>query len=268
MEPIELDNYQREPSEIIRLLQQELADTNQEVLALTMELDKRIEELRAVESKLRKLLSEKTTLFQEVHHRVKNNLQIVCTLLAMQIGNSDNNPLVNPLKNAHQQVLAMALIHEQLYQSETLAHINFGAYVNSLADRLFGAYCIDPARIRLELRTEPVHISMDQAIPCGLILNELLSNSLKHAFRDGREGRITVTVGRTGDEKLELVVADNGRGLPPGFGFESDRKSLGLRVVRALIEQLDGEYSVSGEAGLTFRIRWSAPEATPREADL
>jgi two-component sensor histidine kinase len=267
MELIESDNYRREPSEAIRLLQQELADTNQEVLALTLELDRRIEELRAVETKLRKLLSEKTTLFQEVHHRVKNNLQIICTLLAMQIGQRDD-PLVGPLKNAHQQVLAMALIHELLYQSETLAHINFGVYVKSLADRLFGAYCIDPARIHLELRVQPVQISMDQAIPCGLILNELLSNSLKHAFSDGREGRMTITLQRTGAGKVELAVADNGVGLPPNFCLEGERQSLGLKVVRALIEQLDGEYSVTSEAGSTFRILWTAPETAALDAGL
>jgi two-component sensor histidine kinase len=208
---------------------------------------------------LRQSLAEKTTLLQEVHHRVKNNLQVVCSLLSMQIACSDGLPFAGPLEDAHSRVLAMSLIHEQIYQSDTLANLNFGEYIGALADRLFTAYCVDPSRIRLELNVDLIHLDVNHAIPCGLILNELLSNSLKHAFRDGREGAIRVSLKETGNDHVELTVADDGSGLPVGFRLE-DARSLGLLVVRTLIHQLRADIAVTSEAGAMFRFGWKLPE--------
>jgi PAS domain S-box-containing protein len=204
--------------------------------------------------RLRQSLAEKTMLLQEVHHRVKNNLQVVCSLLSMQIAGA-GVPACGALEDAHSRVLAMSLIHEQLYQSNTLADLNFGEYIEALADRLFTAYCVDPSRIRLELNVDLIDLDANHAIPCGLILNELLSNSLKHAFRDGRAGAIRVSLKKTGKDHVELTVADDGNGLPVGFRLEEAR-SLGLLVVRTLTHQLRADVSITSDAGAMFRFGW------------
>jgi two-component sensor histidine kinase len=211
---------------------------------------------------LRRSLAETTTLLKEVHHRVKNNLQVICSLLSMQIACSDS--FSQPLSDAHSRVLSMSLIHEQIYQSETLADLNFGTYIDALSAKLFGAYCVDPSRIRLELSVEPISFSVDQAIPCGLILNELISNSLKHAFSDGRKGVIRVSLRETEDRFVELVVSDNGVGLPVDFRLEQCQ-TRGLRVVSTLIRQLRADLSVVGGDGATFRFGWKRPDAVNLE---
>jgi PAS domain S-box-containing protein len=207
---------------------------------------------------LRRSLIEKTALLQEVHHRVKNNLQVICSLLSMQISCAGNESS-GPLNDARSRVLSMSLIHEQIYQSETLVDLNFGAYIEALASRLFGAYCVNPSHIRLELSVEPISLGLDQAIPCGLILNELLSNSLKHAFGDGREGVIRISLRQCESGYVELAVADNGVGLPVDFNLEHSR-TLGLQVVGTLIRQLGADLRVKGEGGATFTFGWKLPE--------
>jgi PAS domain S-box-containing protein len=206
---------------------------------------------------LRRSLVETTTLLKEVHHRVKNNLQVICSLLSMQIACNDS--FSQPLSDAHSRVLSMSLIHEQIYQSDTLAHLNFGEYIDALSEKLFSAYCVDPSRIRLEMSVEPISFGVDQAIPCGLILNELISNSLKHAFRDGRRGTIRVSLRETENNCVELAVSDNGVGLPADFRLEQCQ-TLGLQVVRTLIRQLRADLSVAGGApggdGATFTFGW------------
>jgi two-component sensor histidine kinase len=233
---------------------------------LSDELERRVDE-RTVE--LRRLLGEKTLLLKEVHHRVKNNLQVVCSLLSMQIGCSPEGSCSRPLNDAHSRVLAMSLIHEHIYQSETVDDLNFGEYVEQLCSQLFSAYCVDPARIRLRLRVEPIHLTVDQAIPCGLILNELLSNSLKHAFRDGREGVIQISLRTLENGRIELEIADNGMGLPADYRLDNGR-SLGLKVVNTLIRQLRADLFVSGEGGALFRFGWTlstlAPDPEPESA--
>jgi two-component sensor histidine kinase len=187
---------------------------------------------------------------------VKNNLQVVCSLLSMQIACSGDGPFARPLNDAHCRILAMSLIHEQIYQSETVSDLNFGEYVEQLCSRLFSAYCVDTSRIRLALSVAPIHLTVDQAIPCGLILNELLSNSLKHAFSDGRPGVIRIVLRTRPHGRIELEVADNGKGLPPNYRLENGR-SLGMQVVSTLIRQLRADLVVSGTRGASFRFGWT-----------
>jgi two-component sensor histidine kinase len=203
---------------------------------------------------LRRLLDEKTTLLKEIHHRVKNNLQIVSSLLSMQIAAAESELVTGPLEDAYSRVLAMSLIHQCIYQSETLGDVNFAGYIEALADRLFAAYCVDQARIRLETALEPIPIALDQAIPCGLILNELISNALKHAFPDGRDGRIRISLRRAGN-RVALSIADNGIGLPPDFQWQ-DSRSLGLQVVHTLIGQLHAQLDVTGAGGTGYCFSW------------
>jgi two-component sensor histidine kinase len=219
---------------------------------LSDELEQRVEERTVA---LRQSLIETTTLLKEVHHRVKNNLQVICSLLSMQIACSENDQFARPLNDAHSRVLAMSLIHEQIYQSDTLADLDLGEYIALLSERLFSTYCVDPSRIRLELVVEAVHLTMHQAIPCGLILNELISNSLKHAFKDGREGLLRVSLTKLATGNVELTVSDNGVGFPQGFNRETGH-SLGLQVVNTLIRQLRANLTVTGQDGTTFRFDW------------
>jgi two-component sensor histidine kinase len=203
---------------------------------------------------LRQALAEKTLLLKEVHHRVKNNLQVICSLLSMQIDQAAGSACAAALNDAHSRVQAMSLIHEQIYQSESLADLDFGEYVQALSYRLFATYCVDPGRIGIELDVEPFRLEIERAIPCGLILSELFSNALKYAFADGRAGLIRVSLRRTPAERMELAVEDNGCGLPAELDWETTA-SLGMQVVRTLSRQLRAEVSVrSGPEGTSFRF--------------
>ena len=203
---------------------------------------------------LRQALAEKTMLLKEVHHRVKNNLQVICSLLSMQIDSAVGMSCGAALNDAYSRVQAMSLIHEQIYQSESLADLNFGEYVQALSQRLFATYCVDRSRIGIELSVEPVRLDMQQAIPCGLILSELFSNALKYAFPDGRSGMIRVSLRRTAVGRMELAVEDNGCGLPADLDWQTTA-SLGMQVVRTLGRQLRAEVSVrSGSEGTSFRF--------------
>ncbi len=219
---------------------------------LNEELEQRV---AARTSELKQSLTEKTTLLQEVHHRVKNNLQVISSLLSMQVGATDPK-LSGALQEARHRVLAMSLIHEQLYQSETLSEVDFGSYVKLLARQLFDAYCVNPCRIQLQVNAEAITLPVDAAIPCGLILNELLSNSLKHAFPNGRTGGLQITFRMLEENRVELCVADSGVGLPPDFCIE-DAKSMGFKVVRVLVAQLGAELEIRGDAGSSFSLTWA-----------
>jgi two-component sensor histidine kinase len=220
------------------------------------EADQEIERRVAQRTReLKRLLDEKTTLLKEVHHRVKNNLQIVSSLLSMQIASGASDLVTGPLEDANSRVLAMSLIHECIYQSETLGEVDFAGYIEALAERLFTAYCVDPARIHLETALEPIPIALDQAIPCGLILNELISNALKHAFPDGHEGRLRISLRRAGGNRVALAIADNGIGLASGFRWQ-DSRSLGLQVVHTLIGQLHADLDVTCEGGTRYCFSW------------
>jgi two-component sensor histidine kinase len=195
-----------------------------------------------------------TMLLREVHHRVKNNLQVICSLLSMQIDDTTGASCAAALNDAYSRVQAISLIHEQIYQSETLSDLDFGEYVQALSQRLFATYCVSPARIGIELSVEPVRFDMQRATPCGLILSELFSNALKYAFPDGRSGVIRVSLRRGAGGRMELSVEDNGCGLPADLDWQTT-PSLGMQVVRTLSRQLRAEVSVrSGPAGTSFRF--------------
>jgi DNA-binding response OmpR family regulator len=247
-------SFQEENNRVFgELRARELETSNADVRRQKLEL--RVEEGTA---ELRQSAAERTSLVQEVHHRVRNNLQMISSLLSMQISYLRGDSFSGPLNDAHSRVFAMSLIQDQIYNSETLADLDFGEYVRLLADRLFGIYCIDPSRIRLELSVEAIHLAADDAMPCGLILNELLANSLKHAFIDGREGVIRVSFKKTAGDYTELTVADNGIGLAADFVWE-DGRSLGLSLVGILIRQLRAQVSVTGGGGTAFRFWWKLP---------
>jgi two-component sensor histidine kinase/CheY-like chemotaxis protein len=203
--------------------------------------------------RLARSLAEKEVLIKEVHHRVKNNLQVIASLLRMQAENVPNPNAADALREGQQRVESMALIHEQLYDSGDLRRVDFAKHVGLLLNNLFHSFGADPTRIRASVEMgECLLLGVDQAIPAGLILNELISNAFKYAFPAGRRGSIVVEGGRMGDS-VRLVIRDDGVGLPADFSLEST-KSLGLRIVRILTRQLKGVLDIEHAEGALFRI--------------
>lgn len=216
-------------------------------------------ELLASEQKLRHSLMEKEALLKEIHHRVKNNLQIVSSLLYLQEESMQDPKGLEILRESQNRVKSMALIHEQLYGTDNLAKIDFGSYLQSLTANLFDAYGVDPACLRLHIEADDIFIGVEMAVPCGLIINELVSNAIKHAFPQGRGGTIEISIRMPEIGRMEIVVADDGIGMaadPAG----SDSPSLGLRLVDMLTTQLDGKTSVETEKGTRFSILINVPE--------
>ncbi|ABL00608.1 response regulator [Pelobacter propionicus] len=210
---------------------------------------------KRAEEQLRDSLREKEILLHEIHHRVKNNLQIVSTLLDLQSDYIDDEQSLRYFQESQDRINSMALVHEALYRSRDLARIDFTVYLEGLTDHLFKSYVVDPKRISLKCAIAKVTLGIDEAIPCGLIVNELVSNSLKHAFPQGRHGEILVQCQSAEDGLIRLRVSDNGVGLPPDLDFMAT-KTLGLQLVTMLVRQVRGELTVQGEVagGTAFTI--------------
>ncbi|MBC8228587.1 PAS domain S-box protein [bacterium] len=203
------------------------------------------------EEQIQASLQEKEVLLKEVHHRVKNNMQIISSLLSLQGESIEDEQVLDIFKVSQNRIKSMALVHERLYQSQNLAKVDFASYIKDLASRLFRSYETS-GRIALSMDVPDVFLSIDNAIPCGLILNELVSNSLKHAFPEGRDGEINITL-RPYEGKFELVVSDNGVGIPEDLDIKNT-ESLGFRLVTSLVSQLDGEIELSRADGTEFRL--------------
>jgi PAS domain S-box-containing protein len=188
--------------------------------------------------KLLDSLHEKEVLLKEVHHRVKNNLQIISSIFNLQKQYVDDHPrALELLRDSQDRIRSMSFIHESLYQTKNFSHVDLATYIDGLTRNLMMSYSLS-GKVDLEKDLQPVELVLDQAIPCGLILNELISNSLKHAFPDGAPGRIHIGL-KTVDERVEITIEDNGPGLPANFDQERD-SNLGLQLVETLMGQLDG----------------------------
>lgn len=217
--------------------------------------------LRNSEARLRESLREKEVLLRELHHRVKNNLQIISSLLHLQSESVRGKKITEMIRESQNRVRSMALIHEKLYQSEDLSHIDFGAYVRNLTGYLSRSYGINPDIIGFATEIEDVTISVDTAIPCGLIINELVTNSLKYAFPAGRRGSVLISV-KASFNALTLVIADNGVGLPDSVDF-STVETLGLQLVQTLVGQLEGNIESIRGNGIAFTV--TIPISTQNE---
>ncbi len=206
-------------------------------------------------------LAEKELLLKEVHHRVKNNLQIISTLLDLQSEFIEDTIALASFRESQDRIKAMALIHERLYEAENFASVDFAEYIENLSSHLFNSYQMDPGRITLKVDAGGVCIGIDKAIPCGLIINELLSNAMKYAFPDKRSGEISVRFDADSDDWVTLSVADTGVGLPPGLDPVATG-TLGLQLVSMLAKQLGGEVIVGSGAGAMFAIRFRRTRTT------
>ncbi len=212
-----------------------------------------VTERRRAEARIKTSLQEKELLLKEIHHRVKNNLQVVCSLLSLQ-GDSAGEPRVRQLfEDTRNRVRSMASIHEMLYQSTDLARIDFSGYIGALASQLFSSCNISEERVRLEINVELVSLGIDLGIPCGLLINELMTNALMHAFPGDRTGAITVSLREMPDHSIRLSVRDDGIGLPSGLDVEH-ADSLGFQLVTTLVGQLNGTLEVRREHGTEFVI--------------
>ena len=181
-------------------------------------------------------------MLREIHHRVKNNLQIISTLLSLQSSNTKDQRVIDLYRESQNRILSIALIHENLYQSEDLTNINFASYVKNLIDDLFHSYGVDPSKIQMNMEVKDVVMGIETAIPGGLIINELISNTLKHAFPTG-EGEIYLELTKKDNGKYKLTVRDDGEAFPEGFKID-DTDTLGMKLISNLVNQLDGDITL------------------------
>lgn len=224
------------------------------LLAVGHDVTRRVES----EREIRASLAEKEVLLQEIHHRVKNNMQVVSSLIGIQ--RSRLKRLVDPemlaaFRETENRINSMALVHERLYRSPDFTHVEFNTYIRQLAEDLFKTYRVQSDAVVLDTRIQAVEISINQAIPCGLIVNELVSNALKHAFPDDRPGKIVVTLGSESSGICDLSVCDDGLGLPHGLDTVNAR-TTGLAIVNALVHQLDAEMNIEPRDPTCFHVRF------------
>jgi two-component sensor histidine kinase len=234
-----------------RRLLQDLKKANEQ-------LKQELAERKRAEEQIEASLKEKEVLLKEIHHRVKNNLQIISSLLSLQSMHVKDKGAVEMLRDSQSRVRSMALIHERLYKSEGLVKINLAEYIRDLSGYLLRSYETKPDAIRLKLSADDVLMSIDTAIPCGLILNELISNSLKHAFPGKRGGEIRIGFHSDDEDRFVLTVGDNGIGFPEDLDLRST-KSLGLQLVNALTDQLEGSIELDRRGGTEFKVTFAEP---------
>jgi two-component sensor histidine kinase len=214
-------------------------------------------ERKRAEEQLKASLKEKEVLLKEIHHRVKNNLQIISSLLKLQSAYIKEQQAVDMFKDSQNRIRSMALIHEKLYQSKDLSKIDFAEYIRDLTFNLLRSYKSNSQIISLKTTVNDIWLNIDTAIPCGLIINELVSNSLKHAFTPtNRENQISINLNSDGDKNFLLIISDNGCGFPQELDFRNT-ESLGLELVCTLTEQLEGTIELDSSTGTSFKINFS-----------
>ncbi|MEG4812326.1 PAS domain S-box protein [Microcoleus sp. F8-D3] len=211
------------------------------------------------EDQIKASLAEKEVLFQEIHHRVKNNLQVISSLLKLQSRYIQDSRFSEMLKESQNRVRSMALVHEQLYQSKDLSNIDFAEYIQNLAHNLFQAYEIQAEGVILQTNLAPCYLNIDTAVPCGLIINELVTNALKYAFTGQIKGKINIDLNLENNRLCVLTVSDSGIGFPQDLDYQKSQ-TLGLRLVGSLVKQIRGKIELLETAGTTFKITFSKPE--------
>lgn len=223
---------------------------------LEITVQDRTSDLTVANTLLKSSLNEKDSLLKEIHHRVKNNLQIISSLLRIQANQTNNIQAAALFKDSQDRITSMALIHEQLYQSKDLSNIDFGIYIRKLVDSLMHSYRQKSRKIRVDIESNSVFLVIDVAIPCGLIINELVSNSLKYAFPAAEEGLISITIRFDNKNEIEMVIGDDGIGIPEDLDFRNT-KTFGLQLITGLVgHQLAGEIEINRNVGTEFRIRF------------
>ena len=218
-----------------------------------------ITERKITEARIKASLEEKEVELKEVHHRVKNNRQIISSLFDLQAGETTDETVLEMFRECRNRVRSMAMVHERLYGAEDLARIDAAQYLSALTNDLAHSYGLTSRHVNLLLEANEVYLDVDKVIPCGLVVNELVPNALKYAFGSGEEGGSEIMVRLEPDAGgLKLTVRDNGVGFPAEINFRNT-SSLGLRLVNSLVDQLDGEIEMSIDGGTCFAIVFPAP---------
>jgi PAS domain S-box-containing protein len=220
-----------------------------------------ITERKLVEQKVSQSLREKELLLKEIHHRVKNNLQVVSSLLKLQSSYVTDKNTHDILLDSQNRVRSMALVHQKLYQSKDFSQIDFIEYINQLSQQLFNVFKRKSNDVQITVTSNNANLSIDLAIPCGLIINELVSNSLKYAFPDNYSGIINIEINNTENDTCELIVKDNGIGFPEGINFKNT-STLGLQLVNTLVGQIDGTIEMESNNGTAFKIKFNNPHTS------
>jgi PAS domain S-box-containing protein len=215
-----------------------------------------ITDLKTGQDRLRHSLYEKEILLREIHHRVKNNMQIISSMLGLQGGYCKDPKLVEVLVDMQNRIKSMAIIHEELYRSNDFSDIDFTWCMQNLVGGLQLSYSVDPVVVTIAYDVENIRFRIDTSLPCSLIVNELVSNSLKHAFPAGRRGKISVSMKKSDDNKYTLVVKDNGIGLPENVNLE-DLSSMGLFLVKVLVKQIGGTLTLNRDGGTEWSIQFN-----------
>jgi two-component sensor histidine kinase/CBS domain-containing protein len=230
------------------------------------QIQNELTERRRAEEQLKSSLREKEALIKEIHHRVKNNMQIISSVLRLQSDFVRDDKVMALFNDSQNRIRSMALIHEKLYQSRDLLRIGMAEYVKDLTHNLLSSYIARSQRISLEIQADSIWLNIDTAIPCGLIINELVSNALKHAFpaAHDQDNRIWVTIRQSKDEEFVLTVGDNGVGFPVGLDFKNT-ESLGLELVCIFTEQLEGSIELAAGEGTQFVVTFNEIGDLPRE---
>lgn len=222
-----------------------------------------ITERKQAENKIQASLQEKEVLLKEIHHRVKNNLQVISSLLKMQSRSLNDPKILEMFQESQSRIQSMALIHEKLYESEDLARINCAEYIHNLTSHLYRSYQVSPRNLQLDVKVDNISLSIDAALPCGLIINELVSNAIKYAFPDRRSGNIYIHLNMDEQKHYTLKVGDNGIGLPENIDWQNTR-SLGLRLVRTLSQQLGATVELDRSDGTMFFLSFREPNYIKR----
>jgi two-component sensor histidine kinase len=225
-----------------------------------------LSEQRRVEQALRRVVADRETLLREVHHRVKNNLQIISSLLAMQLRTLDTDAARRAIRETRMRVRTIAAVHERLCESADLARLDLGEYIRTLVPAVFSSFAPSSTKLDLVIEADSVSVGLDDAVRCGLIVNELVSNALKHAFVGRPAGRLLVRLERAGELRAALTVSDDGVGLPESVNpLQGD--GLGLHLATGLAQRMGGQLDLERDQGTTFRVFFRIPtlavEAAP-----
>ncbi len=216
--------------------------------------EKTEQELRQAHEQLKVMVQERDLLIQEIHHRVKNNLQIITSLIDLQLNAKQEQQPSEILEDLKNRIQLMAILHDKLYHQSSLQNVNLGEYIKSIIDNLTRSYNINLGKIQIDISTVEIIVPFQKAIPFGLLVNEITSNALKHAFPQGSSGKINVHV--TSDQNhIYITIADNGIGLPDAFDIKHIQ-TLGLQLVEMLVMQLKGTIHISSSKGTKINLQF------------
>jgi two-component sensor histidine kinase len=213
-----------------------------------------MEKLKVEKAKIDRLAISRDLIIKELNHRFKNNMVVISSLLALQAKDVTDEKLLSVLKESQNRIRTMTLLHEKLYLTKEMPQLNFAAYIKELATELFHLYNFSPELIKLKMDIAEIELDLDYAVPCGLIINEMISNSLKYAFPTGQKGQIFLKLEPLADEFV-LTYGDNGAGLPSDFSFK-ETTTLGMQIIRLLVEELEGSIELLKDKHTVFQIKF------------